>query len=115
LRRPEKEEEQMPISRDGMSRKRWLLWFCGSCALLIPVALGMFWASTGFESLGLSGQGLAMVILMSVLVSAMGVGLMALVFQSDRSGLDELVYHPQNDGPADDQRAEADGQKEPFS
>jgi hypothetical protein len=73
------------------------------CAALIPVALGMFWASTGFESLGLSGQGLAIVIVMVVLVSAVGVGLMALVFQSDRSGLDETVYHPRVDLAADEQ------------
>jgi hypothetical protein len=75
---------------------RWFLWFGLGCVVLIAVALGTFWAGTGFESIGLSGHGLAALILTVVLVSALGVGLMALVFHSNRSGRDEAVYHAQD-------------------
>ncbi|MBX6321107.1 MAG: hypothetical protein IRY94_04700 [Rhodospirillaceae bacterium] len=74
---------------------RWLLWFVGLCAALIVVGLGVLWAGSGFESLGVSGSILAALILTVVFVSALGVGLMALMFHSSRSGQDETVYHHQ--------------------
>ena len=87
---------------------RWLLWFVVGSAVLIAVALGVLWAGTGFESLGLSGNGLAALILTVVLVSAMGVGLMALVFHSNRSGRDEAVYHAQDVRLRDPQGSDPD-------
>jgi amino acid transporter len=78
---------------------RWILWFCVGCVGLIAVALGMMWASTGFESLGVEGSGLIAVILTIVFVSALGVALMALIFHSSRSGRDEDVYHRPPDHP----------------
>jgi hypothetical protein len=74
---------------------RWLLWFCGLCAVLVPVGLGLIWASNGFASLGLEGFGLITVILMIIAVSAVAVALMALTFYSYRSGRDAVVYHKQ--------------------
>ncbi len=85
---------------------RWLLWFVGLCAVLIVAALGLLWVASDFEGLGVSGHVLAALILTMVLVSALGVGLMALMFHSSRSGRDEAVYQHQDpslrDAPPDE-------------
>jgi hypothetical protein len=85
----------------GAGLRRWLFWFSLSCAALIVAVLGTLWAGTGFESLGVTGDGLAAMILTVVLVSGVAVALMALVFQSSRSGRDDLVYH--QDGGVQDE------------
>ena len=71
--------------------RRWSLTFV---ALSIAViALGYFaaWAANGFTEIGLDFQGNIAMILGSILLSALGVGLMALMFYSNASGRDEEV------------------------
>ena len=73
---------------------RWTLGFVGGCLGLIAFVLLVLWVSNDFAGLGLSGHGVAALILGSVLSSALAIGLMALVFHSDRSGQDERAGAP---------------------
>jgi hypothetical protein len=59
----------------------------------IGLVLLVFWAFGGFQDLGLDAAGTVAVIFGVLVTSLLGVGLMALVFYSDRSNLDEDVYH----------------------
>ena len=67
---------------------RWVVWYVIGCAALIGGALLALWAASGFGDLGISGHGLVALILGILFTTALGIGLMALSFYSDRSGAD---------------------------
>ena len=71
---------------------RWLLTFVGFNAVLFAVVLATLWAVGGFADTGLSGMGWFALFLGVAATSALGVGLMALVFYSDREDYDEDAY-----------------------
>ncbi len=86
----------------GLSR--WIAIFCGACVGAVAIVLLLIWAMNGFVSLrsiGLSGNVLVALILGIVLSTGLGVGLMGLVFYSDRSARDELVYRELGREPGD--------------
>jgi hypothetical protein len=64
----------------------------GAAILLLLLAT---WAFGGFE--GLSAVGVFSLLIGVIVAVAGGVGLMALVFYSDRSERDEAVYHLRQD------------------
>jgi hypothetical protein len=70
-----------------------VLWFIALCAGLVLGLLLIAWAATGFSSFGMSGHGVAAMLIGVILTTLLGVGLMALVFQSHRSHRDEAVDH----------------------
>lgn len=69
----------------------WLRVFLIVCPILVVLALLGAWAAMGFDTFGLSLQGLLAMIAGAVLSSALAIGLMALIFLSNRSGHDEEV------------------------
>ena len=73
--------------------KRWFLWFALACVAGVALLMAMFWVLGGFEDMAVSGHGVAALIGTVILVLAVGIGLMALVFYSNRSGRDEAVHH----------------------
>jgi len=66
-----------------------LVGFSAACLGLVGLVLLVVWATGGFEDVHLSLAGWIAYGLGVVLTSVLGVGLMALVFYSDRSGGDE--------------------------
>jgi hypothetical protein len=66
-----------------------LVGFSAACLGLVGLVLLVVWATGGFEDVHLSLAGWIAYGLGVVLTSVLGVGLMALVFYSDRSGRDE--------------------------
>lgn len=71
---------------------RWLAVFGGSSVAMVAAVLAIIWAFEGFDGLGLSTHGTIALVLGVVVTTALGVGLMALVFHSDRSGQDDIVH-----------------------
>ena len=71
---------------------RWLLTFVGFNALLFAVVLATLWAVGGFAETGLSGTGWSALCFGVAATSGLGVGLMALVFYSNRKDYDEDAY-----------------------
>ena len=71
--------------------RRWSLTFVAVSIAVIVLGYLVAWASSGFSDLGLDLQGHIAMVLGSILLSGLGVGLMALMFYSDRSGRDEEV------------------------
>jgi hypothetical protein len=67
--------------------------FIAVSASLVLGLLLIAWAVTGFSSFGMSGHGVAAMVLGVIFSTLVGVGLMALVFQSHRSHRDEAVDH----------------------
>ena len=63
--------------------------FSAACAGFVAAGVLIVWVMGGFEGGNLSGHGWVAYGLGAVLTSALGIGLMALVFYSDRSGRDE--------------------------
>ena len=72
---------------------RWVIWFSAGCAGMVAAVLFLLWAASGFSGLGVSGHGLAALILGVLVSTGVGVGLMALIFYSNRSQQDEAVHH----------------------
>ncbi|MCW2243534.1 hypothetical protein [Azospirillum canadense] len=72
----------------------WLRVFLIACPVLVAVVLLGAWAVQGFDTFGLSLQGLLAMIAGAVLTSAVAIGLMALVFLSNRSGHDDDIGRP---------------------
>lgn len=70
---------------------KWFAWFCAGCTGMMAAIMFILWAFNDFEALGVGGHGLVALILGVILTTALGIGLMALVFHSDRSDHDELV------------------------
>jgi hypothetical protein len=94
---------------------RRILGFAAGCVGFIVVVMFIVWAMGAFEDINLGTQGWIAFTLGVVLTCALGIGLMALVFYSDRSGQDERVGGGpgaaagpvgQVSGPADRRRAD---------
>jgi hypothetical protein len=71
---------------------RWFVTFAAFNAALLAVVLIALWAIGGFADSGLSGHGWVALALGIIFTSALGVGLMALVFHSARRNYDEDVH-----------------------
>ena len=69
----------------------WLLRFMAACVALVAAAAGVLWAAGGLDGLGLSGHGLAALIIGAVLTLLLTALLMGLVFYSNRSQHDQKV------------------------
>jgi hypothetical protein len=71
---------------------KWVRTFVGICLLAILGTLGALWAFNDFHGLGIGVAGTVAAVAGVTVTIALGVGLMALVFASDRSHKDEEVY-----------------------
>lgn len=71
---------------------RWLIGYVAGCTGLIGAALLAVWAINGFAGLGIGLEGTVALALGIIFSVGLGVGLMALIFQSDRSDHDAVVY-----------------------
>jgi hypothetical protein len=70
---------------------RWVRNFTMSCVGLLAFVYLALWAFNGFHGIGLDLQAMIALTLGTILTAALGVGLMGLVFYSDRSGQDDRV------------------------
>jgi len=77
--------------------RRWTIVFAAVSLVTVAAGYLLFWAVTGFTDFDLGLAGNVAVILGSILLSALGVGLMALMFYSDTSGRDAEVGGVQRD------------------
>jgi hypothetical protein len=68
---------------------KWIVTYSLASVGAIAAILGLLWAANGFTTGGLSGHGIAAVTLGVTISVLLAVGLMALVFYSNRSGRDE--------------------------
>ena len=73
---------------------RWILTYSLICIGAIICVLTFVWALNGFDLAGISPAGLIAVVLGTTFTVLIAVGLMALVFYSNRSGQDERAHHP---------------------
>jgi hypothetical protein len=73
----------------------------GICVAMVAAVAAVVWLAGGFDSLALSGHGLAALIIGAVLSALLAVGLMGLVFYSHRSDHDRQV---QDNDPLDGPR-----------
>jgi hypothetical protein len=86
-------DEQMSSSWSGGPAKdaaigRWIAIFAGSCVGLLAFVYFALWAFNGFHGLGLDWVGTIALTLGTILSAGLGVGLMGLIFYSDRSQRD---------------------------
>jgi hypothetical protein len=72
---------------------KWIFTFSVGCVGAIVAVLAVLWAANGFGTGGLSGNGIAAIVLGVTFSVLLAVALMALVFYSNRSGQDEQGYH----------------------
>jgi len=79
--------------------QRWLITFTLACVLSIAFVLLALWAMNGFAGLGIGLWGAASLAGGIVCTAALGVGLMALVFASDRGDKDAEVHRGQQRKP----------------
>jgi hypothetical protein len=79
----------------------WVIRFSLVCLASIGAALAIVWAVNGFSGLGLDTNGVIALVLGMIFTSALGVGLMALVFSSNREARDQAAYDAgkPHDGP----------------
>ena len=89
-----------PLERSGLSfadptrdadswTTLWIWTFILASVGFVVRAVLLFWAIGGFGELGLSGKGLVALTLGFLFTAGLAIGLMALVFFSDRSGRDD--------------------------
>ncbi|HUK09052.1 MAG TPA: hypothetical protein VLX09_14350 [Stellaceae bacterium] len=71
--------------------RRWTLTFFAVAVAAIVLGYFLAWATNGFRALDFNLEANIALIAGAILVSALGVGLMALMFYSDSSGRDEEV------------------------
>ena len=67
---------------------KWILTYSAACVAAIAVVLVLGWAANGFTTAGLSATGIVAIVMGVTFTVLLAVGLMALVFYSDRSGQD---------------------------
>ncbi|MGH6930905.1 MAG: hypothetical protein ACREEE_00570 [Dongiaceae bacterium] len=70
---------------------RHLALFIGLCVAMVAAVVAVVWAAGGFGGLGLSGHGLAALIIGAAFTVLLTVVLMGLVFYSNRSEHDRRV------------------------
>jgi len=68
---------------------KWILTYSLVCIVAIAAVLLLAWAVNGFDFSGLSTQGVIAIVAGTTLTVLLAVGLMALVFYSNRSGRDD--------------------------
>lgn len=71
---------------------KWIVTYSLACVGAIVAVLALLWASNGFSTGGLSGHGIAAIVLGVTSSVLLAVALMALVFYSNRSGQDDQVH-----------------------
>ena len=71
------------------STARWIWTFILASVGFVVLAVLVFWAMGGLGQLGLSGKGVVALTLGFHFTAGLAIGLMALVFFSDRSGRDD--------------------------
>jgi len=69
---------------------KWILNYSLACVGAIVAVLLVAWAAYGFDFSQLSTQGIVAIVAGTTLTVLLAVGLMALVFYSNRSGRDDL-------------------------
>ncbi len=69
----------------------WITKFVLICAGALFAVLALVWLANGLNGLGLSTHGVIALVLGITVSMGLGVGLMALVFYSNRSGQDVVV------------------------
>ena len=72
---------------------RWVGLFATLCLAMVGATLFMLWVVNDFNGLGVRGHVLAALLLGVVFTTLVGVGLMTLVFWSNRHQRDELAYN----------------------
>lgn len=78
----------------------WIARFLIISACGVAVGVALFWILLGFGSLGLDPTATVAAILGITFTVGVGIGLMALVFYSDRSGQDDAAWNATVDQPA---------------
>jgi hypothetical protein len=78
-----------PTRSADSSMTLWIWRFLLASVGFVLLAVLLFWAIGGFGELGLSGKGFVALSLGSLFTAGLAIGLMALVFFSDRSGRDD--------------------------
>jgi hypothetical protein len=78
-----------PTRNADSSMTLWIWTFILASVGFVVLAVLLFWAIGGFGELGLSGKGLVALTLGFLFTAGLAIGLMALVFFSDRSGRDD--------------------------
>jgi hypothetical protein len=74
---------------------KWVMWFILACLGGIAIVLGLVWALGWLSGLG-QNLDIGIAAVLGILVSsALGAGLMALMFYSSRSGMDEKAWRAQ--------------------
>jgi len=81
---------------------RWVGLFATLCLAMVGAALFMLWAVNDFNGIGVQGHVLAALLLGVVFTTLVGVGLMTLVFWSNRHRRDDLAYRFDVKRPAPD-------------
>ncbi|HZF35620.1 MAG TPA: hypothetical protein VE914_17620 [Candidatus Angelobacter sp.] len=76
-------------ARSLSSTRRASLTFSLYCSGAIGAVLALAWVFGGFDTEGISTHGIIAIVLGTMFTVFVGVGLMALVFYSDRSGQDD--------------------------
>jgi hypothetical protein len=77
----------------------WIWRFVAICGGVVVALLVLLWAFDGLSGLGLSVHGVVALVLGITLSVGLGVGLMALVFYSNRSGTDDVAGGPGDGTP----------------
>ena len=78
-----------PTRSADFSMTLWIWRFIPASMGFVLLAVLLFWAIGGFGELGLSGKGLVALTLGFLFTAGLAIGLMALVFFSDRRGRDD--------------------------
>jgi len=73
--------------------RKWLVTFVLGCFAAVVFVLAALWAFSGFAGLGIGLWGALALAGGIIFTVGLGVGLMALIFASDRSNKDEEVGH----------------------
>jgi hypothetical protein len=68
---------------------RWILPYSLVCCGAIGAVLALTWTFGGFDTKGVSTHGIIAIVLGTMFTVLVAVGLMALVFYSNRSGQDD--------------------------
>jgi hypothetical protein len=72
--------------------RRWIAIFSIASVGAVAAVLFLLWAMSGFGDIGVTGNALVALIIGVIFSTGLGVALMALVFYSARSEVDEDVY-----------------------
>jgi hypothetical protein len=84
---------------------KWVIWFILACLGGIAIVLGLAWAFGWLDGLA-RNLNIGIAAVLGILVSsALGAGLMALMFYSNHSGIDESTWRaPENQNRKDRRR-----------